>query len=159
MMGIGIASGENRAIEAATSAITSPLQEDIDITGARGLLVNITGSAAMTMEDFDTVSRVIHDHMHEEANIIIGLVIAEEMGDAIKVIAIATGFGDRFDAKADLRNNRELCLVSSRHEINRDIPTFQRLRQQNKRGEAQRPLLDDADDKYDIPTFLRKTVD
>src|SRR5512138_856101 len=99
MMGIGIASGENRAVDAATKAISSPLLEDIDISGAKGVLVNITGSSSMTMDEFDAASRVIHEKVHEDANIIIGLVIDEELGDSIKITAIATGFGDRFDAE------------------------------------------------------------
>ncbi len=97
MMGIGIASGDNRAVEAATRAISSPLLEDIDISGAKGVLVNISGSSSMTMDDFDAVNRIIHEKVHDDANIIVGVVIDEELGDTIKVTAIATGFGDRFD--------------------------------------------------------------
>ena len=159
MMGIGIGSGENRAVEAATSAISSPLLEDIDISGAKGVIVNITGSSAMTMEDFDAISRVIHDQVHEDANIIIGVVIDEELGEAIKVTAIATGFGDRFDATSELKSNRELFLVTTRGEINRDIPTFKRKQTVVKRAEPQGTLSDEDDKKYDIPTFLRKNLD
>jgi cell division protein FtsZ len=75
MMGIGIAEGERRAAEAAQKAISSPLLEDIDISGAKGVLVNISGSSNMTMEEFDEASRIIHEKVHEDANIIIGLVI------------------------------------------------------------------------------------
>ncbi len=159
MMGIGLASGDNRAIEAATSAISSPLLEDIDISGAKGVLVNITGSSTMTLDDFDAVNRVIHDKVHDEANIIIGVVIDEEMGDALKVTAIATGFGDRFDVKADPNRIRGLASVPPRQELNRDIPTFQRQQGRVERVERQRSLLNDDDDQYDIPTFLRKSVD
>ena len=158
MMGIGVASGENRAIEAATSAISSPLLEDIDITGARGVLVNITGSATMTMEDFDAISRVIHDQVHEEANIIIGVVIDEELGESVKVTVIATGFGHRFDVK-ESKDNRDLCLVPSRREVNLDSPTFMRQQMQAKPVKPQRALPGEDDDYYDIPTFLRKTLD
>ena len=159
MMGIGIGSGENRAVDAATSAISSPLLEDIDISGAMGVIVNITGSSGMTMEDFDAISRIIHDKVHEDANIIIGVVIDEELGDTIKVTAIATGFGDRFDARSTKRNNRDLSLVTSRGEINRDIPTFKRQQNLLKRAEPQGTLSDGEDTKYDIPTFLRKNLD
>jgi len=159
MMGIGLATGENRATEAATCAISSPLLEDIDISGAKGVLVNITGSSSMTLDDFDAVNRVIHDKVHDEANIIIGVVIDEEMGDNLKVTAIATGFGDRFDAKTDTKGIRGLSSVPSRHELNRDIPTFQRQQGRIERVERQRGLLADDDDQYDIPTFLRKSVD
>ena len=80
MMGIGIASGENRAVEAAKCAISSPLLEDIDVSGAKGVLVNITGSSAMTMDDFDAVNKTVHEKVHEDANIIIGVVIDENHG-------------------------------------------------------------------------------
>ena len=160
MMGIGLASGDNRAIEAATSAISSPLLEDIDISGAKGVLVNITGASTMTMDDFDAVNRVIHDKVHDEANIIIGVVIDESMGDALKVTAIATGFGDRFDVR-EKPKSATLTSVQPRAGINTDIPTYLRKEQQgrNERVERQRTMLADDDDQYDIPTFLRKSVD
>ncbi|HEX9779265.1 MAG TPA: cell division protein FtsZ, partial [Geopsychrobacteraceae bacterium] len=94
MMGIGVAEGERRAAEAAHAAISSPLLEEIDISGAMGVLVNISGSSNMTMEEFEEASTIIHEKVHEDANIIVGLVIDEELGDAIKITAIATGFGD-----------------------------------------------------------------
>jgi cell division protein FtsZ len=160
MMGIGLASGENRAVEAATKAISSPLLEDIDISGAKGVLVNITGSSSMTMDEFDAASRVIHEKVHEDANIIVGLVIDESMGEHVKITAIATGFGDRFDmekAKADLKS------VSSTYpgeEVNREIPTFKRVeRQPRETAMKQRAFFPDEEDQYDIPTFLRKSVD
>ncbi len=160
MMGIGLASGENRAVEAATKAISSPLLEDIDISGAKGVLVNITGSSSMTMDEFDAASRVIHEKVHEDANIIVGLVIDENLGEQVKITAIATGFGDRFDmekAKAELKS------VSSRgegEEVNREIPTFKRVERQPKETVMkQRAFFADEDDQYDIPTFLRKSVD
>ena len=160
MMGIGLASGDNRAIDAATSAISSPLLEDIDISGAKGVLVNITGASTMTMDDFDAVNRVIHDKVHDEANIIIGVVIDESMGDALKVTAIATGFGDRFDVR-EKPKAAGLTSVQPRAGLNIDTPTFLRKEQQGRieRVERQRTLLADDDDQYDIPTFLRKSVD
>lgn len=159
MMGIGLSSGENRAVEAATKAISSPLLEDIDISGAKGVLVNITGSSSMTMDEFDAASRVIHEKVHEDANIIVGLVIDESLGDFVKITAIATGFGDRFDlekSKADLKS----VAVASSEEINREIPTFKRIeRQQRDVPLKQRTFFMDEEDQYDIPTFLRKSVD
>jgi cell division protein FtsZ len=156
MMGIGIAEGEKRATEAALQAISSPLLEEIDISGAKGVLVNVTGSSNMTMDDFDEVSRVIHDKVHEEANIIIGLVVNEEMGNRIKVTAIATGFGASFDqAKKPAAEQSRVIPVLNK--LDRDIPTFIRERQK----EAPRPLrtIMGEDQEYDIPTFLRKRVD
>ncbi|MGD0843422.1 MAG: cell division protein FtsZ [Geobacteraceae bacterium] len=159
MMGIGIANGENRAVEAATRAISSPLLEDIDISGAKGVLVNISGSSGMTMDEFDAASRVIHEKVHEDANIIIGLVIDEDLGDNIKITAIATGFGDRFDLE---KGRHELKTVTPQavkgNEINREIPTFIRDKH-NRDSYRQRNIFMDEEEQYDIPTFLRKSVD
>jgi len=165
MMGIGIACGENRAVEAAKCAISSPLLEDIDVSGARGVLVNITGSASMTMDDFDAVNKTVHEKVHEDANIIIGVVIDESMEDEIKVTAIVTGFGDRFDTERgrDLRHN--VTPLTEKSTVNKkwlDIPTHIRDRQQNENTTRIRPavsFIEDDEDQYDIPTFLRKSVD
>ncbi len=162
MMGIGIASGDNRAVEAATKAISSPLLEDIDISGAKGVLVNISGSSNMTMDEFDAASRIIHEKVHEDANIIVGLVIDENLGDMVKITAIATGFGDRFDlekSKKDLKNN--VSQMPEKTEINREIPAFIRRQKQQQEllSRQQRGFFTDEDDQYDIPTFLRKSVD
>ncbi len=159
MMGIGIASGENRAVEAATKAISSPLLEDIDISGAKGVLVNITGSSSMTMDEFDAASRVIHEKVHEDANIIVGLVIDESLGEFVKITAIATGFGDRFDLEKSKTELKSVAVAPS-EEINREIPTFKRIeRQQRDVPMKQRAFFMDEEDQYDIPTFLRKSVD
>jgi cell division protein FtsZ len=126
MMGIGLATGENRAVEAATKAISSPLLEDIDISGAKGVLVNITGSSSMTMDEFDAASKVIHEKVHEDANIIVGLVIDESLGEMVKITAIATGFGDRFDLEKSKSELKSVAPPSS-EEVNREIPTFKRI--------------------------------
>lgn len=92
LMGIGSASGANRAIEAARAAISSPLLEDIDIEGATGILINITGSPDMTLHEISEASTLIQEAAHEDANIIFGAVIDKNVGDAIRVTVIATGF-------------------------------------------------------------------
>jgi cell division protein FtsZ len=163
MMGIGIASGENRAVESATKAISSPLLEDIDISGAKGVLVNISGSSNMTMDEFDAASRIIHEKVHEDANIIVGLVVDEDMGDFIKITAIATGFGDHFDLEKSRKDtNNNVTQMAEKTEMNRDIPAFIRNRhkqQPESFSKQQRGFFVDEDDQYDIPTFLRKSVD
>ncbi|ABQ28112.1 cell division protein FtsZ [Geotalea uraniireducens] len=159
MMGIGMGSGENRAVDAATRAISSPLLEDIDISGAKGVLVNISGSSAMTMDEFDAASRIIHEKVHEDANIIVGLVIDEELGDVIKVTAIATGFGDRFDMEKSRQEMKNVAPLINRSEVNREIPTFIREKQQRETFSRQRSFMMEDEDQYDIPTFLRKSVD
>jgi cell division protein FtsZ len=160
MMGIGIAGGENRAVDAATRAISSPLLEDIDVSGAKGVLVNISGSSNMTMDEFDAASRIIHEKVHEDANIIIGLVIDETLGDLIKITAIATGFGDRFDQEKERAEMKSVApLVGRNSEINREIPTFIREKQQRDSYTRPRNIFADEEEQYDIPTFLRKSVD
>lgn len=164
MMGIGIAEGEKRATEAAMQAISSPLLEEIDISGAKGVLVNICGSSSMTMDDFDEVSRIIHEKVHEDANIIVGLVINEEMGQRIKVTAIATGFGSSFsksksnEDQQKARNNINIVPPVVTH-TNREIPTFIRLEKQKSLPAGIRLDLNDTIEEYEIPTFLRKRVD
>ncbi|PLX93790.1 MAG: cell division protein FtsZ [Desulfuromonas sp.] len=153
MMGIGVAEGEKRAASAATQAISSPLLEDIDITGAKGVLVNVTGASTMTMDDFDEVSRVIHEKVHEDANIIIGLVIDEEMGEKIKVTAIATGFGDSFEkGKRDVAAIRNGIATTPAGKIDRDVPTY--IRKNDPRAGRS-----GEQEEFDIPTFLRKRID
>jgi cell division protein FtsZ len=159
MMGIGLGNGENRAVDAAVRAISSPLLEDIDISGAKGVLVNISGSASMTMDEFDAASRIIHEKVHEDANIIIGLVIDETLGETIKITAIATGFGDRFDLEKGRHELKNVAPMMRQSEINREIPTFIREKQQRDTQVRQRSFLMDDEDQYDIPTFLRKSVD
>lgn len=92
LMGIGTGHGPNRASEAARAAINSPLLEDIDIEGATGILINITGTSSMTLHEISEASTLIQEAAHEDANIIFGAVIDENMGDSIRVTVIATGF-------------------------------------------------------------------
>jgi len=94
MMGTARASGENRAAEAAQRAISSPLLEDTSIKGARGLLINITGGPDMALYEVNEAASLIQEEAHEDANIIFGAVIDEEVADEIRVTVIATGFGE-----------------------------------------------------------------
>ena len=160
MMGIGMSNGDNRAVEAATTAISSPLLEDIDISGAKGVLVNICGSSSMTMDEYEIISRIIHEKVHEDANIIIGLLVDEELGENLKVTAIATGFGDRFDMEKGRSEQKVTRLQEVR--IDLDKPTFVRNSEQGQRRSTvvkQPNFMTEDDDQYDIPTFLRKSVD
>jgi cell division protein FtsZ len=166
MMGIGVGAGDNRAADAVNNAIASPLLEDNDISGAKGVLVNITGSTSMTMDDYNTVNRIVHDKVHEDANIKIGVVRDDEMGDTIKVTVIATGFGDRFDVeRGHKRSLGSLPIIDKQTSSSRntlDRPTFIRDRQQTENVTRIRPaasFIEDDEDQYDIPTFLRKSVD
>ena len=160
MMGIGLAEGEGRAIKAAQQAICSPLLEEIDISGAKGVLVNVTGSSSMTMNDYQEVANIIHEKVHEDANIFIGLVINEEMGEKIQVTAIATGFGCSFDT-GKRGANKELGYPTpaAPNKIDRDIPAFIRNQNMDKPRASMRIGSYSEDEEYDIPTFLRKRVD
>ncbi|MBM4170591.1 MAG: cell division protein FtsZ [Ignavibacteria bacterium] len=99
LMGCGIASGENRAIEAAQKAISSPLLEGISIKGAKNILLNVSGSNNMTMQEIEDGNKVIYEAAGEEANIIFGLVNKEDMTEYISYTVIATGFGSEFATK------------------------------------------------------------
>jgi cell division protein FtsZ len=111
------------------------------------------------MDEYEIVSRIIHEKVHEDANIIIGLLVDEELGDNLKVTAIATGFGDRFDMeKAHVEKIRSIQDVR----IDLDKPTFVRkIEQDPRRSQVTRQpsFLMDEEDQFDIPTFLRKSVD
>jgi cell division protein FtsZ len=103
IMGSGAANGENRAIEAAQKAIQSPLLEDMSIRGAKGVLINITGSADLALHEVNDASTLIQEEAHEDANIIFGAVIDESMGDEIRITVIATGFGPQAAAVEPVR--------------------------------------------------------
>ena len=106
MMGAAMAEGENRAIEAAQRAISSPLLDDVSIQGARGVLINITGGSDLSLSEVNDAATLIQEEAHEEANIIFGAVIDETMGDKIRITVIATGFGE--EARAALPTAQEL---------------------------------------------------
>ena len=98
MMGAAVAAGENRAAEAAQRAISSPLLEEVAISGARGVLINITGGPDLSLHEVNEAASLIQEEADEEANIIFGAVIDESMGDEVRITVIATGFGDRAGA-------------------------------------------------------------
>jgi cell division protein FtsZ len=92
LMGTGVATGENRAVEAATAAISSPLLENISIDGATGIIINVTGGADLSLYEVNEASTLITEAAHEDAEIIFGAVIDDTLGDEIRVTVIATGF-------------------------------------------------------------------
>lgn len=98
LMGCGTATGENRAIEAAQKAISSPLLEGINIEGAKNILLNVTGSDSLTMQEINEGNQIIYDAAGEEANVIFGWVNKEDMGDAVSYTVIATGFKSELKA-------------------------------------------------------------
>ena len=110
LMGTGIASGSNRATEAAQAAISSPLLEDVDIEGATGLLINITGPENMSLHEISVASSLIQEAAHEDANIILGAAIDPSLGDEIRVTVIATGFDQAFVAPPE-RNQMQASRI------------------------------------------------
>ncbi len=92
LMGTGIASGENRAIEAAQLAIASPLLEDLSIQGAQGVIINFTAAAELTLHEMDEAASLIQEETHEEAEVIFGVVLDDSLGDQLRITVIATGF-------------------------------------------------------------------
>ena len=177
LMGTGIASGENRSVEAAQKAISSPLLEDISIEGARGLLINITGGEDMTLSEINEATTLVQKEAHEEANVIWGMVIDHAMKEEIRVTVIATGFGKKEEKRASqlkkiapisfgLREqNKDFSHFSfSTKENNRDLPAFMRRGKVSERFDELKlePPSDfsiEDEDRFDIPTFLRKQAD
>jgi len=177
MMGAAIAQGENRAVEAAQKAISSPLLEEVSIKGARGVLINITGGPDLSLHEVNEAATLIQEEADEEANIIFGAVIDESMGDEVRITVIATGFGEQPQAgekprpgPRDVRaagagEGRPVKRLGLLAEDELDVPTWQRRRQEPPvaaRG-AQRPAPKAADEEpagdYDVPTFLRRGAD
>ena len=181
MMGTGIASGENRSMEAAQKAISSPLLEDISIEGARGLLINITGGENMTLSEINEATSLIQKEAHEDANVIWGMVIDPSMKEDIRITVIATGFGKAVEKRVDKPVSSGLKRFShipgfkdrskeippfsiSVKEGNRETPAFMRRVKANERFDELKldPPSDftiEDEDRFDIPTFLRKQAD
>jgi cell division protein FtsZ len=163
LMGTGAASGENRGIEAAQMAISSPLLEDISIEGATGILINITGSSkSLTLDQVKESVALVQKEAHEEANIIFGAVIDENLGEELRTTVIATGFrkAARQEEVQQLRAvagggagaRRELAVsagMSRGHVQNVGVGVATAPRRRESL---------DMDD-LDIPTFLRKQAD
>jgi cell division protein FtsZ len=188
LMGASSASGENRAIEAAQKAISSPLLEDISIQGARGVLINITGGPDLCLHEVNEAASMIQEEAHDDANIIFGAVIDENLTDEIRITVIATGFGEVREEKkpapqvaasspapasgsnvaniaAAQKNKKVVHLGTIVDDL--DTPTWQRKKSGSDEVETvtlsknnfEFNSNQDEDDKYDIPTFLRRQMD
>jgi cell division protein FtsZ len=172
IMGTGRASGENRAAEAAQKAINSPLLEDVSISGARGLLMNVTGPPDMTMEEIDEASSYIKQEVHEDADIFWGVVFDESLTDEIQITVIATGIErEHYDKVVRLRDVTpedadDAWTVKLNGEV-LETPTFQRAEEEpprahreelnyKKKGLLKRTFFKDS---LDYPTFLRAKAD
>ncbi|MEJ2364966.1 MAG: cell division protein FtsZ [Deltaproteobacteria bacterium] len=161
LMGTGMASGEDRAIEAAQKAISSPLLEDVSISGAKGVLMNISSGLDLTIDEVQEASSLIQKEAHEDANIIWGTVLDQGAGEELRVTVIATGIGE-----IDARPKPDLGVIhGSRREDDLEIPTFLRRgrKGQESKRELSRPMgykdLPIDEDELEIPTFLRRQAD
>ncbi len=171
LMGIGVASGENRATEAAERAISHPLLEDISIKGARGVLMNITCTSEMTLDEMTEASDRIYDEVGDDADIIWGQAIDETLGDEMHVTVIATGIdsgtNNSFSGKSDMGEQRGKIRDITPDDLHNaskfEEPTF--IRQKKVVGEESgasyrgfKGIVLDNDD-LDVPTFLRRKAD
>ena len=139
LMGIGQASGDDRAVSAAKSAISSPLLESA-IDGARGVLLNITGPSSMGLFEMNAAAEIIHGVAHPEANIIFGTVIDDEIGDEVRVTVIAAGF-DGIDEPSGMHGSHSGASG--------------RIAELFPDDAASDPLVEDDDDEFDVPSFLK----
>lgn len=169
IMGIGTSSGENRALEAAERAISHPLLEDISISGAKGVLINITCNSDLTMEEMTEASERIYNEVGENAEIIWGTVIDDTLGDEMRVTVIATGIDSspKSEKGTELRGKiRDITLDDLNDAVDYDEPTF--IRRKKAVGESSGAtyrgykgiVIDNSDlNDLDVPTFLRKKAD
>jgi cell division protein FtsZ len=161
LMGTGMSSGEDRATEAAQKAISSPLLEDVSISGAKGVLMNISSGLDLTIDEVQEASSLIQKEAHEDANIIWGTVLDQSAGDELRVTVIATGIGD-----VAVRPKPDLGVIQgSRRDDDLEIPTFLRRNRkiEDNATEHSRPMsykdLPIDEEELEIPTFLRRQAD
>ena len=163
LMGTGIGKGENKAVESAQNAVSSPLLEESSIDGARGVLINIIGGPGLTIHDATEASSIIQKMVHEDANIIWGAGIDESMGDEMRVTVIATGFGQQHHREIVREEKvQKLKVVAGGGKVI-DIPLHSNVR--HKKSNTGEPATDrmgplfSGESDLDIPTFLRRQAD
>jgi cell division protein FtsZ len=157
MMGSAVATGENRAQEAALAAISSPLLEDIHISGARGLLVNITAGLTMSIGEFEEVGNTIKEFAAEDATVVIGTVIDPQLTDELRVTVVATGLGNEKHKKQPYKVVKTGTGTMDYETL--DTPTVIRHRRVERGGPAAQTATDAGLEYLDIPAFLRKQAD
>ena len=157
MMGTGHARGDDRAEDAAEKAISSPLLEDVDLAGARGILVNITAGMDVTMEEFEIVGNAVKGFASENATVVVGAVIDPNMEDELRVTVVATGIGNE--------RKPEITLVKNAQKSERPLRSLMQdnpMPQYDERPKAvnAEPVQPRSEPDYlDIPAFLRKQAD
>ena len=162
IMGTGVASGEERAVLAAQQAISSPLLDDINMRGAQGVLVNITGGDDLTLMETDDATSIIFEEAGDEANIILGAVIDPSLGEEIHVTVIATGFNGQ-SRVAGINSDKELPLKPTYKQVADDIHETPNVPTHQSKGmdveetsvENPEPIVFQDDDHLEIPAFMR----
>lgn len=167
MMGTSMASGPNRAREAAEQAIACPLLEGVDLHGARGILVNITASRSLKMRETREIMDTIRSYAADDATVIFGTAYDDSMGDDLRVTVVATGLGRGESTKPELVHSSETAQRTGTDDIpviggnpydKADIPAV--IRDPRRQASAQVRALETAGmDHFDIPAFLRKQAD
>jgi cell division protein FtsZ len=163
MMGSGVATGENRARAAAEAAISSPLLEDVNLSGAHGLLINVTAGLDLRTSEFHVVGDTVKQYASEDATVVVGYVIDPEMTDQIRVTVVATGIGRQMMARGSVPNGAPTVSVvqggRGRRAIDySDLETPAIMRRRRAVGDDLR--VDSSDESYlDIPAFLRRQAD
>lgn len=161
MMGSAAASGLDRARVAAQKAVASPLLEDVNLAGARGVLVNVTASSSLKMKEYLEVMNTVKDFTAEEATVIVGTVIDENIGDELRVTIVATGLGNPV-----VRQQAKPMIVktgtddyASMHAEHQQIDSDPTVFRSNRREAQVAALRQTGMDDIDIPAFLRKQAD
>ncbi|HEX4938549.1 MAG TPA: cell division protein FtsZ [Candidatus Kapabacteria bacterium] len=166
MMGTGRATGENRAREAAEAAIRSPLLEDVNLQGARGILVNITASESLSLGEFSEVGDTVEEFASDNATVVVGTVIDPSLGDELRVTVVATGLGMGAvsEQAAPVRAVESVTRRSAPEPVTDyrrfEQPAVDRARRQQQEVRRRAVLETDVNREYlDIPTFLRRQAD
>ncbi|MEP6298992.1 MAG: cell division protein FtsZ, partial [Ilumatobacter sp.] len=152
LMGIGQASGDDRAVSAAKQAISSPLLESA-IDGARGVLLNITGPSSMGLFEMNAAAEIIHGVAHDDALIIFGTVVDDEMGDEVRVTVISAGF-DRNDGSSTMPSSSSSSGQPTGPSGDQPRTSPTRITELFGDVDDDDPLADDDDD-FDVPSFLK----
>ena len=159
LMGTGTAEGENRAVDAARIALSSPLLDDISIRGAKGVLVNITGSASMTLHEVSRATAIISEEAGEDANVIFGAVINDDGPDCVSVTVIATGFETREREIAPAARPAERTSEPVEMHTQPRRPVRAAGYEEMEALELVGAGCSSQETNLDIPTFLRKQLD
>lgn len=154
MMGSGVGTGPDRARDSATMAVASPLLEDVDLAGARGILVNVTANDEMGLDEFAEVGAVVKDFASEEATVVIGTVIDESLTDEMRVTVVATGLGQENEP------SMKVVVENTKPDGNMDYKELDKPAISRKQQDMGRKAVVGSDmDFLDIPAFLRKQAD